>query len=846
MNEEAALAPAEPRTSGLPPAKILLVDDQPKNLLALNAMLEPLGQEVVQASSGKEALRYLLRDEFALVLLDVQMPVLDGYEVAELIRARERSRAVPIIFLTAIHRDQRLVARAYTVGAVDYILKPIDPEILRSKVAVFIELYQKGQIIRRQAEELKRATEREFADFRRVSEHRYTMLAESMPQIVWTTDHRGSLSYGNGRWFECAGLPQTEELSWQSIVHPSEYSDFTRGFAEALAEERAWEAEFRLGNVAERRFRWHLVRMLPERDASGAISAWVGTSTDIDARKRAEQALQMLASLTRRLGEVTDRSHGLDQVLAATLPVLGDSAVLYLRSNETVSKRASASLAEGLNLDDPRFELGPSTVCFDGEPEIFANVAEILAQSGPSRAGEHVWFLHELGVSSYICWPLFIRERVFGSLVFLNRDPEKHYLDSDVELAKDVAGRMATALDNVGLYELAQSERAKLQEANRAKDMFLATVSHELRTPLNAIVGWGQMLRSGGLSHETEQRAVDTIERNGRALAQLVADLLDVSRVVSGNLHVDEGQVDLRGIVEAALDAARPVAASNGVALEALLPELPLNTLGDATRLQQVVGNILGNALKFTPKGGHVTLSLVVEGEVARLEITDDGPGIAPEFLPVMFDRFKQADSGAHRAQRGLGLGLAIVKHLVELHGGTVTAHSEGLGKGAQFVVTLPLTSPPVIEGNEQEASPASTLEAAPEASAPATAQGALAGIYALLVEDDPDGCDLMQMMLRRFGAEVTAVSTAAAALESVRERRPDVLVSDIGLPDGDGFQLLKRVRESNQDLPAVAVTAYASRQDVAKALAAGFQAHVAKPVEPAQLSAAVAHASGR
>jgi PAS domain S-box-containing protein len=841
VNEDVAPARAEPLASGLPPAKILLVDDQPKNLLALSAMLEPLGQEVVQASSGKEALRYLLRDEFALVLLDVQMPVLDGYEVAEMIRARERSRAVPIIFLTAIHRDQRLVARAYTVGAVDYILKPIDPEILRSKVVVFIELYQKGQIIRRQAEELKRATEREFADFRRVSEYRYTMLAESMPQIVWTTDNQGLLSYGNGRWFECAGLPESDELSWRSIVHPSEYSDFARGFSEALADERAWEAEFRLGNVAERQFRWHLVRMLPERDPTGNINAWVGTGTDIDARKRAEQALQMLAALTRRLGELTDRSHGVDEVLAATLPVLGDSAALYLRSEETVSRRASASLNPGLNLDDPRFDLGPSTVCFDGKPEIFGNVPAILAEGGPSRAGEHVWFLHELGVSSYICCPLFIRERVFGSLVFLNRDPERHYFDSDVELAKDVAGRMATALDNVGLYELAQSERAKLQEANRAKDMFLATVSHELRTPLNAIVGWGQMLRSGGLTPETQQRAIDTIERNGRALAQLVADLLDVSRVVSGNLHVDEGNVDLRNIVEAALDAARPVAATNGVELLAELPDEPLNMLGDATRLQQVVGNILGNALKFTAKGGHVALSLVVDGKFAHLEIKDDGPGIAPEFLPVMFERFKQADNGAHRAQRGLGLGLAIVKHLVELHRGTVTAHSEGLGKGARFVVTLPVGAPAATVVSEA-AAPVAQLEAAP----PAAARGALSGIYALLVEDDPDGCDLMQMMLRRFGAEVTAVSTAAAALESVRARRPDVLVSDIGLPDGDGFQLLKRVREDNHDLPAVAVTAYASRQDVAKALAAGFQAHVAKPVEPAQLSAAVAHASGR
>ncbi|HEX3777528.1 MAG TPA: hybrid sensor histidine kinase/response regulator, partial [Polyangiaceae bacterium] len=276
----------------------------------------------------------------------------------------------------------------------------------------------------------------------------------------------------------------------------------------------------------------------------------------------------------------------------------------------------------------------------------------------------------------------------------------------------------------------------------------------------------------------------------------------------------------------------------NGIELSSEIPPQSLDMLGDSTRLQQVVGNILSNALKFTPRGGHVTLVLTVENGTARLEVRDDGPGIPPEFLPLMFDRFKQAANNPQRAQRGLGLGLAIVKHLVDLHGGSVTAHSEGLGKGAQIVVTLPLRS--------ASASEAVTEPQTASAENPPDSKTALAGIYALLVEDDPDGCDLMQMMLRRFGAEVTAVGTAAAALESVKNRRPDVLVSDIGLPDGDGFALLKRVRESNHDLPAVAVTAYASRQDVAKALAAGFQAHVAKPVEPAQLSAAVAHASGR
>ena len=277
-----------------------------------------------------------------------------------------------------------------------------------------------------------------------------------------------------------------------------------------------------------------------------------------------------------------------------------------------------------------------------------------------------------------------------------------------------------------------------------------------------------------------------------------------------------------------------------GVELSVELPERALKTVGDATRLQQVVGNILGNALKFTPRGGHVCLSLMADATSAKLVITDDGPGIAPEFLPVVFDRFKQATPTSHSAKRGLGLGLAIVKHLVELHGGAVSAYSEGLGKGARFEVTLPLGAHKPDDTSRVSIAPLAAAEPTSEA------RPALAGIYALLVEDDPDGCDLMQMMLRRFGAEVTAVSTAAAALESVRTRRPDVLVSDIGLPDGDGFALLKRVRESNKDLPAVAVTAYASRQDIAKALAAGFQAHVAKPVEPAQLSAAVAQASGR
>jgi len=425
----------------------------------------------------------------------------------------------------------------------------------------------------------------------------------------------------------------------------------------------------------------------------------------------------------------------------------------------------------------------------------------------------------------------------------LSADSENHFSEAEVVVGEDVARRMAVALDNLALYELAQSDRAKLQEANRAKDVFLATVSHELRTPLNAIVGWGQILRSGGLNEETEKRAINTIERNGRALAQLVADLLDVSRVVSGNLNVDEGRLDLTLVVEAALDALRPIADDNGIELSVDVPKGPIDANGDAVRLQQVVGNILGNAIKFTPRGGHVALSLRVDDGIAILQIKDDGPGIDPEFLPVVFERFKQGLNNPRRNQSGLGLGLAIVKHLVELHGGSVHAESEGLGKGSTFVVSLPLgprrsVAPPPLSSEDEAGGLALPPNGAPLL--------ALSGLHALLVEDDPDGCELMEMMLRRFGARVTAVSTFQAALAALHAEEPDVLVSDIGLPDGDGFSLLKQAREANRNLPAVAVTAYASRQDVARALAAGFQAHVAKPVEPAQLSAAVARASGR
>lgn len=826
--------------------KLLIVDDNPHNLKAFSAILEPLGCELLTASEGEEALRVLLREELALILLDVQMPGIDGYETARLIRSRERCRHIPIIFLTAVQRDDEFVQRGYALGAVDFIIKPVDAQILRSKAQVFLELHDKTQIIREQTEQLRRASQKELSDYRRWSDHRYASLADAMPELVWTADVEGRLLYRNQHWALCAGR-EAAHLEFSDVVHPEDLPEFTAGWAAARSEERDWEAELRFGDVSREEFRWHLVRAVPTRAPDGSITGWVGSSRDIDARKRAQQALEMLATLSRRLGELSSGLSGLEQVLELALPVLGDAVLVDVRGSDTPFKRISASRPGGVApaFDDPRLDFGPTTVVFTGEREILLDVKGELERVS-TRSSDHARFLDELGIVSYVCMPLTVRDRILGAIAFFTAGSRRHYTDSELRLAEDVASRVATAIDNLQLYEIAQQERRKLEEAGRAKDVFFATLSHELRTPLNAIVGWSHLLK-GGLAADQSTRAIETIDRNARSLAKLVGDLIDVSRIVSGNLKVDEKLIDLRQVVESAIDAARPGADAAGVtlALELRLGTRPAHVLGDATRLQQVTGNIIANAVKFTPRGGAVVVLLECIGGEAVLSVADTGHGIAPEFLPFVFEPFRQGRRTHARSQEGLGLGLAIVKHLVELHGGSVSAASEGVGLGTTISIELPLASAaPVAE--TREASAAGDVPNA--AMQRAASEALLRGVHALIVEDDPDGCELLETVLRGFGATVTTAGTARDAYSQLCARRPDVLVSDIGLPDEDGLALIRRVRETADlaGLPAVALTAYASKRDVAQALAAGFQAHVAKPVAPQELGSAIARVSGR
>ena len=381
---------------------------------------------------------------------------------------------------------------------------------------------------------------------------------------------------------------------------------------------------------------------------------------------------------------------------------------------------------------------------------------------------------------------------------------------------------------------------AAAEEANRLKDEFLAVLSHELRTPLNAILGWARMLRAGTLKDEDVPRALETIERNAQAQAQLIEDLLDVSRIVSGKLRLEMRPVDLGDVVEEALDTVRPTADARGVTLTtALAPVGPVS--GDAQRLQQVVWNLLSNSIKFTPAGGNVHVRVDQSGSMVRIAVSDTGQGIDPQFLPHAFDRFQQASGGGKPRRAGLGLGLAIVRHLVEAHAGTVKAHSEGPGRGATFTVELP-----VMVGRTV----LSTMEPAHGYSQPLETTFSLAGIRVLVVDDDRDAREMLEVALSQYGAEVRVAASADAGYDELVRDCPDVLVSDIEMPDATGYDLVRRLRHSDMPelrrLPAVALTAYARTEDRVKALLAGFQTHVPKPVEPAELVTVIASLAQR
>ena len=543
---------------------ILLVDDNPANLLSLETVLEAPDRNLVRAFSGGEALKYLLNKDAAVILLDVRMPNMDGLETAALIRGRERTRDVPIIFLTAYDSaGGAYVTQGYALGAVDYITKPVDPDALKSKVAVFVELFRK-------TEEIKQL----YADLQR----------------------------------HAAALEQ----------------------------------------------------------------------------------------------EIADR------------------------------KQAEKERAESL-----------------------------------------------------------LR---------------------------------------------AQAAQAKAEEANRLKDEFLATVSHELRAPLTAMLGWVTLIRGERLDKESQERAMETVERNTRAQKKLVDDLLDVSSIVTGNFSLDIEPSGLPSLIESAVESVRPEAEAKCVRLQKNLDPAVHMFLLDPNRFQQVIWNLVQNAVKFTPAGGAVEIRLRYPKGQAEIEVIDTGVGIAPEFLPFVFDRFRQANGSITRTHGGLGLGLTIVRSLVEMHGGTVGVESAGEGKGSTFKITLP---PPLPEELPREAPP--TSETGPETMAPK-----LSGLRVLVVDDQADMRELLATILCLGNADVRTAGDIDEAMGIMTDWGPEILICDIAMPGGSGYELIKRVRDGGCSTPAIAITARAGREDSASSLAAGFQMHMPKPIEPPELVANIVNLTGR
>ena len=457
---------------------------------------------------------------------------------------------------------------------------------------------------------------------------------------------------------------------------------------------------------------------------------------------------------------------------------------------------------------DPHFGKNPP---LRGMPPGLPAVRSYLAVSVVSRAGE-----------------------ILGGLFFGHPEPGV-FTEREEALVRGLAPHIATAIDNARLYERQQAARAEAEAANTLKDEFLATLSHELRTPLNAVLGWARMLKASSLDEATAKRAIDVIERNAHAQMQLIEDLLDVSRIITGKLRLDVKAVSPAAVIEAAVDALRPAAEAKAIRLQPVLDPRAGPVSGDPDRLQQVVWNLLSNAVKFTPRGGRVQIRLERVNSHVEIVVTDTGKGIAPDVLPFVFDRFRQADSSSQRAHGGLGIGLALVKNLVELHGGSVQAASPGPDHGATFTVKLPVMLH------------AETAERATTATVPdhaMTSIGSLNGVSLLVLDDDSDALDLFVTVLRQAGGDVRSARSVVEAMTLLRAWEPDAIVSDIEMPGENGYAFIRRLRggevSHGDRIPAIAVTAYGGVNERIRVLSAGFDAYVAKPVEPDELAAII------
>jgi PAS domain S-box-containing protein len=651
-------------------------------------------------------------------------------------------------------------------------------------------------------------------------------------------------------------------------IHPEDASKVMEAIQRSVQKRSDFRVEYRIVKP-DASICWIEARGKLFLDAKGNPERMAGVCMDATVRKQAEEKLQdetRILELLNKTGTALAAKLDLQSLLQSvtdaatqlsgakfgaffynTTDERGDAYMLYTLSGAPLEAFAKFGQPRATPLFGPTFK---------GEGPI--RVDDILEDPRYGKWGPHHGMPPgHLPVRSYLGLPVISRSgEVIGGLFFGH--PEIGVFTERTErIIVGIAAQAAVAIDNARLFEAAQSaaeERKQLLESERAaredaehanelKDEFLATLSHELRTPLNAILGWSQVLKLGTSAADL-QRGLDAIERNARVQAQLIEDLLDMSRITSGKVRLDIQPVDPVSVIEAAMETIRPAAQAKFIRLEKILDSAAGPILGDPSRLQQIIWNLLSNAVKFTPKEGKVQVLLERVNSHIEISVADTGIGIETEFLPFVFERFRQADASTTRVFGGLGLGLSIVKHLVELHGGTVRVQSKGVGHGTTFAVHLPR---PVVHRAENDAERIHPTASAVSAS---FKHSDLSGLKILVVDDEADARDLVRHVLAGCAAEVFTASMAEDALELIERERPHVLVSDIGMPNVDGYELLKRVRTLGAarggNLPAIALTAFARSEDRTRALRAGFLVHVSKPVEPSELVATVASVAGR
>ncbi|HEU4582299.1 MAG TPA: PAS domain S-box protein [Polyangiaceae bacterium] len=592
---------------------------------------------------------------------------------------------------------------------------------------------------------------------------------------------------------------------------------------------------------------WLLVRAGAVLDAHGAPELAISIWHDVTARHRHEVQAKYLAEATAALGSSLVHDEMLGTLARMLVPGMGDCCAIYLVEGDSLREVARAHAgAEKHRLALDQGRRSPPTaehagavwaVIHGGAPAVFNDISEARRHSSAPQLGT----LGAIGVSAVLIAPLRVGPRVIGAMSLLYFDPGRRYDASDVVLIEKLGRRVGVALDNAQLYRAAQEAANRAEEASRAKDEFLAIVSHELRTPLSAILGWATLLRDRVKDAEMV-KPIEVIHRNAQAQVKIIDDILDVSRVITGKFRLEPKPMDLVAVAREALEVVRPSADAKKIQLEFAPGDAYCLLVADPQRLQQAIWNLLSNAVKFTDAGGRVGVALAQEAAHTVLTVEDNGRGIEPSLLTVIFDRFKQADSSTTRRIGGLGLGLSLVRHIIELHGGHVSAHSAGTGKGARFTIRLPTRA--VLPASTQ--APAS---AQPEPKSSAWPGARVAGLRVLVVDDERDACNLIATVLVEAGAQVQTARSAAEAFAIFRRFRPDVLISDIGMPGEDGYSLIRRIRAlpglEGGSVPALALTAFAREEDRAKTLAAGFTTHVRKPLDLSKLTCTIAELAG-